>query len=184
MILMNRQSPESASTPISAGGWRYNPADPQDRIDFEHHGADELAGLERNRGLDFTDHPTRQSTTTTEGVILMSTTTRTLAVRIDTVRTDRKTGEVITTWSPHLTYPCTADTATQQAADVLRTHHTREAQPDGTWRNQPAPARGDGTVLDNIDWREIATLVGDWTDAERDEIRRIVDRDRHLPGGG
>jgi hypothetical protein len=113
-----------------------------------------------------------------------ATTTRTLAVRIDTVRTDRKTGEIISTWSPHLTYPCTADTATQQAADVLRTHHTREAQPDGTWRNQPAPARGDGTVLDSIDWRETATLVGDWTDAERDEIRRIVDRDRHLPGGG
>jgi hypothetical protein len=53
-------SPESASTPISMGGWKYNPADPQDRIDFADHGADELAGLERNRGLDFSDHPARQ----------------------------------------------------------------------------------------------------------------------------
>jgi hypothetical protein len=57
------QSPESASTPISMGGWRYNPDDAQDVIDFADHGADELAGLERNRGYDFTDHPTRQSAT-------------------------------------------------------------------------------------------------------------------------
>jgi hypothetical protein len=54
------QSPESASTPISMGGWKYNPNDAQDVADFEHHGAGELVGLERNRGLDFTDHPARQ----------------------------------------------------------------------------------------------------------------------------
>lgn len=119
--------------------------------------------------------------------------TRNLAVRIDTIRKDRATGEIITDWSPHLTYPCDQRcepvaagtvTPTQQAADVLRTHHTRDAHPDGTWRQTPDPQRPNETVLDTIDWLETATLVGDWTDAERDEIRRIVDRDRHLPGGG
>jgi hypothetical protein len=50
-------SPESASTPISMGGYRYNPADPQDVADFENFGADELRGLERNDNYDFSQHP-------------------------------------------------------------------------------------------------------------------------------
>jgi hypothetical protein len=54
---MNTQSPESASTPISMGGWKYNPADPQDVADFENHGADELRGLEHNGNYDFSQHP-------------------------------------------------------------------------------------------------------------------------------
>lgn len=51
------RSQESASTPISADGWRYQHEDEQDRQDFEHHYAAELLDLERERDYDFSDHP-------------------------------------------------------------------------------------------------------------------------------
>jgi hypothetical protein len=57
MSIDKTRSQESASTPISMGGWKYNPADAQDVADFEQFGADELEALERNDGYDFSQHP-------------------------------------------------------------------------------------------------------------------------------
>lgn len=51
---------ESASTPISAGGWKYNHDDPQDRTDFAGYTAEQLRELERGgpgADYDFSDHP-------------------------------------------------------------------------------------------------------------------------------
>lgn len=50
---------ESASTPISAGGWRYDPGNEQDRSDFAGYTAEELRNLARedDRGYDFSQHP-------------------------------------------------------------------------------------------------------------------------------
>jgi hypothetical protein len=57
MSIDKTRSQESASTPISMGGWKYQHDNPQDRIDFEQFGADELEALERNDGYDFSRHP-------------------------------------------------------------------------------------------------------------------------------
>jgi hypothetical protein len=80
MSIDRTRSQESASTPISHGGWKYNPADPQDVIDFEQFGADELEALERNRGYDFTDHPAKAAaeesvSSTTRHYVAWATTT-------------------------------------------------------------------------------------------------------------
>lgn len=53
------RSQESASTPISAGGWKYHHDDEQDRADFAGYSSSELANIEANGGCDFTDHPNR-----------------------------------------------------------------------------------------------------------------------------
>lgn len=51
-------SRESASTPISEGGWKYNPENPQDVADFADADVAELEQYERDRpGLDFSTHP-------------------------------------------------------------------------------------------------------------------------------
>ena len=51
------RSPESASTPISAGGYTYQPTDAQDVADFANHTAAELATLAAEQGYDFSAHP-------------------------------------------------------------------------------------------------------------------------------
>ncbi len=48
---------ESASTPISKGGWRYDPDDPQDVADHAEFTAVELRDLETECGFDFAAHP-------------------------------------------------------------------------------------------------------------------------------
>lgn len=50
-------SQESASTPISQGGWKYNPDDPQDVQDFLGWSARSLHDLEADHGYDFSQHP-------------------------------------------------------------------------------------------------------------------------------
>jgi hypothetical protein len=56
--MMNHRNPESASTPISKGGWCYNPDDPQDQADFRRYTTTDLAALARLRpDFDMTRHP-------------------------------------------------------------------------------------------------------------------------------
>lgn len=55
------RSTESASTPISRGGYRYNPDDPQDVADFAAFTAAELTELAAERDLDFSQHPAMAS---------------------------------------------------------------------------------------------------------------------------
>lgn len=57
------RSQESASTPISAGGWKYNPEGPQDVEDFANFTAAQLRELEREQSYDFSLHPASEPST-------------------------------------------------------------------------------------------------------------------------